>query len=298
MHCNMTRRTGLMVLALWLGSGCAFIETATEQLIGEGQIEKVSEEISWPSVDELTGLSASQIDELAQQGFPSSLSAGTFAHLQGALELSGDCNLSESLTDISANPQLVSLDIDVVSCTDDARCDDICPDNFYGMTFTASVQLALIDEAKAAEIRDQLSSVTPDAIVQIRFLVYELEFFQRLAQDGPKISIHPWLDDFSLSLGDTEGNEVLVIDYPYLDGIGPESEAKSAQRFDIDSASTFTQTLKASILAGKTVDIRVILAMRIAQGDLYEVGIDGAGLDIDLQPEIIVSVLEVLKGQI
>jgi len=291
---HLWRPLVLSALALALSSGCAFIETATEQLVGEGQIDKVSEEISWPSVDELTGLSAEQVDQLAQQGFPSSLAAGTFAHLHGALELSGDCALQESLTGFSDNPQLVSLDIDVVSCTEDARCADICPENFYGMTFTASVQLQLIDEAKAKEIKDQLSQISPEAIVQIRFLVYELEFFQQLAQSGQKFSIHPWLDDFSLSLGDLEGNEVLVIDYPYLDAITPETP----QRFDVESESAFTQNLKAAILAGQTVDIRVILSMSIAQEDLYEVGIDGAGLDIDIQPEIIVSVVEVIKDQI
>ncbi|MDP6943351.1 MAG: hypothetical protein QF464_04310, partial [Myxococcota bacterium] len=257
-------------------------------------IEKVSEEISWPSVDELTGLSAEQVDELAQQGFPSSLSAGTFAHLQGALELSGDCALIESLSGFSDNPQLVSLDIEVISCTEDARCADICPDNFYGMTFTATVRLNLIDEAKAQEIKDQLAEISPDAIVQIRFLVYELEFFQELGQSGTKVSIHPWLDDFTLSLGDVDDNQVLVIDYPYLDSITPETP----QRFDVDSSTDFTQNLKASILAGQPVDIEVILSMSIAQPDLYEVGIDGAGLDIDIQPEIIVSVIEVVKSKI
>ena len=175
--------TRLMSVALTLSfvSGCAFIESATEQTIGAEYVPPVSQEITWPSVDELTGMTQEQIDELAQQGFPRSLAQGTFAHLQGALKLSGQCQLTQSLNDaFAADPSnpMKALDIDVVSCTDESCTDVEACEDFRGMSFTANVTLELFDAAQAAELQETLEIVPKEALVQLRFLVSKLNFFK------------------------------------------------------------------------------------------------------------------------
>jgi hypothetical protein len=118
-------------------------------------------------------------------------------------------------------------------------------------------------------------------------------------------SIHSSLDDFSLRLGMGDGPKVLVIDKPYLDMI-----ALSPQRFDVDIDSEFTKELKNRIFpcdpsdlpAGEVCpaftppQITVSLSMRIAQQDLYQVSFEGAGLELTIQPEIVVSALAVVEG--
>ncbi len=351
----LTRHLLLAGLMVALCSGCAFIEAATEQTIGEENIPPVSQEITWPSVDKLTGLDAEQINALAQQGFPTSLAQGTFAHLQGALKLSGQCQLTQSLDEAFAadptNP-MKSMAIDVVSCTDDACTDVPVCEEFRGMSFTANVTLELFDAAQAAELQETLAIVPQEALVQLRFLVSKLNFFRDtcendshcsgentccgegtllanrctasnacnpssctsppsedcLANNTERGSIHSNLDDFQLLLSMGDGPQVLVIDKPYLSDI-----AESPQRFDVDIDSPFTKELKDKIFPcdplnlpeGQTScppfappQITVSLSMRIAQKDLYQVSFEGAGLELTIQPEIVVSVIEVVKGQI
>ncbi|MGB0591642.1 MAG: hypothetical protein ACPGU1_18355 [Myxococcota bacterium] len=378
-----TSRTRLLVscaLALSMVSGCAFIEAATEQTIGSDYVPPVSQEITWPSVDELTGMTAEQIDELAEQGFPKSLAQGTFAHLQGALKLSGQCQLTQSLDDAfaadPANP-MKGMAIDVVSCTDESCTDVPACEDFRGMSFTANVTLELFDAAQAEELQETLEIVPKEALVQLRFLVSQLNFFRNTCENdshcGPgyeccgegtmrasqctleglcepaacatdgdcgtdeqccglecapvgakqvvnadgtmtdttcsnltaRGSIHSSLDDFSLRLGMGDGPKVLVIDKPYLDMI-----AASPQRFDVDIDSDFTKELKNKIFPCDPSDlpegevcpaftppqITVSLSMRIAQQDLYQVSFEGAGLELTIQPEIVVSALAVVEG--
>ena len=118
-------------------------------------------------------------------------------------------------------------------------------------------------------------------------------------------SIHSNLDDFSLRLGMGDGPKVLVIDKPYLDMI-----AVSPQRFDVDIDSDFTTELKDKIFPCDPTDLpegevcpafappqlTVSLSMRIAQKNLYQVSFEGAGLELIIQPEIVVSALAVVEG--
>lgn len=282
---------GLLLVSCALISGCAFIESATEQTIGEGQIEALDEQILWPTVDEMVGMTPDQV--AAIPGFPSSLNAGTFAHLQGALTLKGDCSVDQSLGGFEDNAQIIDLSVGITSCANDGRCSDRCPADWKGMTFESNVELQLVTPEMAAEIKDQLAQLTPDSIVQIRFLVYELELFQE-TDTGEIISIHPWIEDFELKLADSDGNEVVIIKDRYLDSIDPETP----QRFDVDVDSPFTTSLKENILAGEAVSIIVSQGMRVPQYNLYDVQIAGAGLNVQIQPEIVVSVVEVVKSKI
>lgn len=386
---------GLLVPVLC--GGCAFIEAATEQTISSDQIPPIEllrssniEEdtaIRWPSVNELTGMSAEDIETLGEQGFPTDLSNLTFAHLQGALRLSGDCKLEQALdglgdtagaaaapapADPNAAPAMQGA-IKVVSCTEDSCTDEPECEDFNGMSFAASVTMQLIDPEQAAEIAEQAAIVPSDAIVQVRFLVSRLKFFRDACEsnaecdagyeccegapgeggtcklscdaqsctssaecgfdaqccppsgertesvcapematfktdpaDGKTLidttcdnfqggaSIHAWLDDFALKLGIDDDPKVLVIDHPYLDRISEDTP----QRFDVEIESAFTKRLKSEIFGGEPVTITVSLEMKIAQENLYNVSFDKAGLEIKIQPEIVVSVIKIVEGQI
>ncbi len=285
------RALAVVLLASACGTGCAFIESATEQTIGEGQIDALDEQIMWPTVDEMTGLTTEQVASIP--GFPTSLNDGTFAHLQGALTLSGDCHVDQEVAGFEDNPQILDLSVGITSCQNDGRCATRCPESWRGMIFKSEVELQLVTPEMAAEIREQLSQLTPDAIVQIRFLVHELELFQE-DEAGETQSIHPWIEDFALVLRDEEDNEVTIIRDRDLDSISPETP----QRFDVDVESEFTRHLKDGILAGEAVAITVSQGMRVPQYNLYDVKITGAGLELKIQPEIVVSVVEVVKSKI
>ena len=137
----------LIVVPMWLLGGCAFIEAATEQIFAKEQgIPEVRQDIAWPSVDSLANLDPTMMGQLQEQGFPESLSQGTFAHLQGALQLTGDCYVSQDI-DLPEGPVLRSAKINVVSCTEDTRCADLCPEDFYGMTFEADVSTSSCNES-------------------------------------------------------------------------------------------------------------------------------------------------------
>ena len=287
---NISRILGVMAV-VGLTSGCAFIEAATQQIFSNEQgIPEVRQDISWPSVDELANLDPTMMAQLQEQGFPESLAQGTFAHLQGALQLTGDCAVSQTLDDFANDPVLKAAKVNVVSCTEDTRCADQCPDDFYGMTFEADVTVGLLDAATAAEIAKL--GIGPSAIVQIRFLMNELEFYQQLG--GGNGNIHDAIENFELTLANDAEEEVIVIRDKYLDSISEETP----QRFDVDSENAFTAWLKDNVVQGNLVDINVRLRMRIPQEKLYDVMIDGAGVDLWLQPEIVISVLEVVKDKL
>ena len=169
-------------------------------------------------------------------------------------------------------------------------------DLFYGMTFEADVSVGLLDEATAAEIAKL--GIGPSAIVQIIFVMYELEFYQQLG--GGNGNIHDAIEAFELTLANDSGDEVVVIRDKYLDSIvpPPADDPTAVQRFDVDSESPFTAWLKENVVQGNLVDVNVKLRMRIPQDKLYDVMIDGAGVDLWLQPEIKVSVLEVVKDKL
>jgi hypothetical protein len=281
----------ILVAATIYASGCAFIESATEQTIGAGMIERVSQEIEWPSVDAMTGLDSA--DTSAIPGFPTSLAQGTFAHLQGVLNISGECSHTEEVDTFGDSEQLEAIDVTVTSCTSGTRCAELCPEGFRGMTFEAAVKLKLLTAEVAAEMKDQLEQLTPESIVQIRFQVHALQLFQNDA-NGERTAIHPWIEGFELLMGNDDGDEVSIIKQKELETITPETP----QRFDVGSASTFTTKLKASILAGQETSAWVIVRMQVPQYNLYEVMFDGAGVDMDIQPEFVISVIEVVKDML
>ncbi len=288
---QLARAAAVLATAATLVSGCAFVEAATEQTIGEGQIPRFDEEILYPAIDDLTGLTADQSGSIP--GFPTSLNNATFAHLQGAFAITGECSKSLAIEGPEDNEALVGIEVTVTNCTQDLRCAHICEEGFFGMMFEARVELLLLTKEKADKLRNLLSELTPDAIAQIRLQFFELQLFQT-DEDGERFEIHDSIDDFWLGLENADGDRVVFLEGSHLDVIDPEDP----QRFDIDAAAEFTIKLKDDVLAADEVSAFVVQSMRIPQPNLYELVFDGAGLQFDLQPEFVISVLEVVQSKL
>jgi len=263
--------------------------------------------LTWPSVGSLVGLS--EDDLAAIPGMPSTLDNGTFAHLQGALRITGECfmdvsaaDLGEDMADLEGSG-IEDFRIQITSCSaEDSRCSDRCyvgddEEQFRGMIFSTSVTIEILNEESAAALQEQLeqSPVTgeaaADAIVQIRMQFYKLRLYQEVAE-GQKV-LNDFIEGFGLYLSEPDGtNEVLIVDDASLYTIREESP----QRYDVASSSVFTQNLKKQILLAQPTSITVRQEMRISQGDLYEVSLEGGGLEIKVQPEIVISALSVGKS--
>ena len=295
----MTRFLGILSLRLVVGTlaafvfctGCAFVEAATEQTLGEGQIPRFDQEILYPDIDELTGLTAEQVDAIP--GFPGTLNNGTFAHLQGAFAITGECRKTLEVPAPEDNEALISIAVTVTNCTPDLRCAEFCEEGFFGMMFEAKVDLLLLTEERANKLQNLLSELTPDAIAQIRLRFFELELFQE-DDSGETFVIHDWIEGFELGMENDKGDAIVVLTDEHLPMIDPDDP----QRFDIPAAEDYTQDLKERILAAQAVSTTVVQRMRVPQPNLYELVFVGAGLRFDLQPEFVVSVVEVLENQI
>ena len=51
-----------------------------------------------------------------------------------------------------------------------------------------------------------------------------------------------------------------------------------------------------SAVEGKATSLRLVQRIRINRPDLYELRFDGAGVFVDVQPELVVSVLQLVKN--
>ena len=285
-------RDAAAILALMLCSqGCAFLDSASELTVGPDEIPRFRVETSFPRVEELGEFSMEEMNEI--EGFPDSLDEATLAHLQGALTLNGECRRvlvteQRGTDDRVSGERIYSL----TTCSRTERCAQHCPTGLRGMVFESSTELQLIDAKKAEEIRDMLSEANPDSIVQIRLRFFELGLVQE--RHGQVQDAGELLSAFQLSLRSEQGNELVVVPDGYLQSISPETP----QRFDLDSESLFMEELKSSILGGVPIRFTLMIRMEILQQDLYELEIGRAGFRLDMQPEVVISVLEAVRASL
>ena len=68
------------------------------------------------------------------------------------------------------------------------------------------------------------------------------------------------------------------------------------KRFVVDANAAVTGRIKELVVAQKRTAVRVVQRLRVKRPDLFEMNFDGAGLIIDLQPEVVVSVTELVKS--
>ncbi len=286
-----------VLAAVWL-AGCGMIESAAEIEVGKGQLPKVEQTIDWPDIDEMTGsvlserVESSKKGELSLPGLPTSLKAGTLAHVQGLLSLAGDCRrefLQESMGE-GGDQAVSNLKVQVTNCTGDDRCVFLC-DAFRGIELEASVELLLLDEAKAKNLKKSLSSATPEALTQVRLQFFALELYQN-DNNGEREIITSRFDDFDLVLSNADGDEVSIVERKYLELISEETP----QRFEIPADSAVLAKLKNEVLGGVRTSFRIGVRARVAQPDLYDLKFDGAGVRFVVQPEVVISALEIVKS--
>jgi hypothetical protein len=288
------RNITMCLISGLLLSHCAFLESAFELTFGEGDIPPLEQEFLWPTVGELTGLTTEEMQEIP--GFPTALGDGTLAHLQGAMGLTGDCHLLHDQEEFE-DPRVSKLTVSATNCTQSPNCAVHCVDVPHGVVFEATVEMKLIDEELAAEIQAQMaevSEVSPEAIVQLRLQFSLLSLFQGEGEAAKDVT--DLIDDFQFVMSDLEGNEVLVIKQLYLSQIFPEKVP--AARFDVDSNSVFTKSLKEAVVKGEEFSARITVHFRVPQENLYEMQIEGGGVRMNMQPEVVISAFEVVKDQL
>ncbi len=318
-----------------LATGCGLFETAGEVTLGKGQLPRVAQRIEWPDIDQMTGSAlsgaagATKDGEPLVTGLPGSLKKGSLAHVQGILGLAGDCQRSFTKPDFGKGSAVSNLEIRLTNCAGDDRCTYLCGD-FRGMRIEAGVDVQLLDEKKAKNLAAQLRQASPEAaveaIVQLRLRFFELKLFQN-DDAGNEVDVTGRLDDLEMILTETTGELPENLEGPYSpetvdDPNAPDGATDVAQvpydgaawvkvlegryvdriepgrpqRFEIDPTVPFSERLKDTLVAGNPASLRLVTRMSIARPDLYELRFDGAGVEVDVQPEVVLSVLQLIKN--
>ena len=304
-------------------AGCGFANAAGEFTLAEKQkIPRLKQKIDWPDIDQLTGSSLNQQvgakgpdGKPLLKGIPTSLKKGTLAHISGLLSLAGVCQRSHRVVEEPIDPQkdpkgaaaqraaqknspIQDLTVTITNCTGDARCDFVCGD-FQGLELKAEVEIQILNELQAANLKKQLSKANPenaaDGIVQIRLNFFKFDLYQNADTGTEKEVTTKYLDSLDLILNDAygqmdndEGKETTVIQGKEITLIDPII----GTRFEVDPRSEFISSIKARVVSGKATSFRIIPRVRVAKPDLYEMRFDGAGIELDVQPEVVVSVLD------
>lgn len=282
--------------------GCSFVEAAGDITLGaEQKIPKVATQIMWPSADDLLGkaLTGATGTSKAPAGLPTKLGSASLAHIQGLMTIDGECQRTVLIPTVESKAQgslLRNLVFNLTNCGDPKRCVDSCQ-GFSGMKMEARIQFQLLDVAKAKKIKEYLSSKTnPDAIVQVRARFSVLDFFETIPGTSPlqtKSIVNMFADSQIGVSSEGGGDDTVVVEQRYLGKISP----KTPQRFELDPRAEFTQkTKKAVILAEKPIWIEVFQRIWVPQKNLYSITLGGGGVNLDLQPEFVISALQVVKG--
>lgn len=287
--------------ALGLGA-CSFLEAAGEiTLSAKDGVPKVATDLVWPSAGELLGDNLSGAVGLtsAPAGMPASLGAATLAHVQGLMTIDGECQRSVLVPTVESkvkDTKLRNLRFELTNCYEPAlRCVEQCA-GFRGMKIEARLEYMLLDETTAKRIRSTLSDQTSaEAIVQVRVQFAKLNYFEPKpgGAAGERVSITKLFADSELGLASQGGaDDTVVVTQRYLGKISPATP----QRFEIDPKAAFTRTTKEAVLAAKPKWIEIFQRIDVAQPNLYAVTLGGGGVELEFQPEFVISALEVAKG--
>lgn len=226
-------------------------------------------------------------------------------------------------TDAAAASPVSNITVTVTNCTGDPRCSHVCGE-WQGIELEAGATIQILTADQAAELAEQLAQAggtktAADALVALRLYMYQLDLFQGVddANKDPKSLCNKatttgkveayrecttnLLADFELVLqhadlpegeSSREATETPVITYANLKGLTPDQP----RRFVVDANATVTGRIKALVVAQKATKVRVVQRLRVKRPDLFEMNFDGAGLIIHFQPEVVVSVTELIKS--
>lgn len=273
---------------------CGFVEAAGEITMGKGQVPRVTYDLAFPKVDDLLGPAIKGLGSSAIPGLPTSFEAGTLAHMQGLMTIDGECRRQLTEKEVKAAAgSLRNLSVEVINCGDPNRCVDYCK-GFRGVKLEARVQFELLDAATSKKVVELLADTSPDAIVQIRAQFSKLAFYQKDAA-GKKTETNQLFSGYELGVSSPGGgDDTVIVEHRFLSSITPTDP----QRFELDRFAPFTSTIKANVLKGQGQWLEVFQRLAVPQGNLYSVRLGNAGIDLDFQPEIVISAIEVAKGQL
>ncbi len=271
----------LVWLALGL-SGCGLLDAATDVPFGAGAIPRIEQPLAWPDPDDLV-----ESPDPAPTGYPESLDGATLAHLVGAMATAGRC---QAITESDGNGVLTNLRTTMTACGLAGRCTSTCPADFEGLRVEIEADLELISAADAAKIKGRLASADASSIVQVRLRFFELGPYEGASDDPVRVSDR--LSAFTFGLRDSSGGALDLVDLHHLADIRPETP----RRFDLDRRSPLTKRLKEAVLSGDAVRLGLHLEVRVPSPSLYQMRLRPAGVLIDVQPELVISVLDVASS--
>ncbi len=289
-------------LVLMLASGCSFLEAAGEVTLGaKEKIPRVTTDLKWPSANQLLGdaLASSLGTAKAPEGLPSSLSQASLAHIQGLMTIDGECRRSVLVPVVESkvqDTQLRNLHFELINCYDpQQRCIERCA-GFRGMKMEVRIEFQLLNEKNAKTIKQTLSDQTsPDAIAQVRAQFFKLNYFEakKGGASGEITSITKLFANSELGLASAGGgDDTSIVSQRYIGKISPTTP----QRFEIDPKADFTKKTKQAVLSAQTKWIEIYQRIDIPQQNLYAITLGGGGVELDFQPEFVISALAIAKS--
>lgn len=290
---------------------CSFLEAAGDVEIPSDSIPHAQFPLKWPNVDQLVGGTLQKAGGgQMPPGFPTSLEDGSMAHIQGLMTIDGECRrtFDQAALDDPKVPAK-NLHVEVVNCGIPGRCEEYCKDEygdrFYGLRLWARVHFNLISDKTAAKITEVMKGQNnPDMIAQIRLRFSKLSFFQNFTNPATgKSEVQVITDKFSgfeLGVGSAYlpgdptavNDDTAIVTARYLSQITPETP----QRFELDPTSAFSQKLRRDIVTGQQVWVAVYQRIDVPQQNLYGVRLNGGGVELDFQPEIVISFVKTVTG--
>lgn len=305
----------LLLLPLLLVSAllpaCAFLEAAGDVQVPSDSIPHAQFLLKWPDVDQLVGGTLQKAGGgQMPPGFPSSLQSGTLAHIQGLMTIDGECKRAfDQPTMDDPKAPLRNLHVEVINCGIEGRCVEQCKDDygdpFRGVRLWARVDFNLVNAAASAQIQQTLKGQTsPDTLAEIRMRFSKLAFVQNFTDPATGATsvqtVNSLFSGYELGAGTAYppgdptavNDDTPIVKQRYLASISPETP----QRFELDPTSAFSLKLRQAIVKGDQVWISVYQRIDVPEQNLYAVRLNGGGVDIDFQPEIVISFTKALTG--
>jgi hypothetical protein len=219
----------------------------------------------------------------------------------------------------------------VTNCGDPKnRCTEWCKNAdgtpFQGMRLEMRIEFVLLDKAKAASLKKELGSASnldtenADPIKAIRFKFSKLQFYQvnatkvpagqktcKTTSDCPspqrcmtnkcmettEENVNRFFTAMQFGAASPGGgDETPIVRGRYLNKIS----LKTPQVFALNPFSEFTKKLKKKVLGAEESSVEMYVKIAIRQQDLYSIKLGNSGIDLALQPELVVSAVEVIKA--
>jgi hypothetical protein len=293
MKTRLAFTTSISLSTLCVMSGCDFANSASELTFGAGSLPSLEQSMEYPSVDQLVGLD--EMNQLA--GLPMSLNQGTMAHLVGALGVGGECGKKLDLSEGELGGSVLSAEFELAACTEDDRCSDLCPDGFLGLNARTHIEAVVMTAKQAKEISQTLSKDSANAIVQVRFQMRALEFYQGEGDEREITNDH--ISDFEMIIGTPGVESISFLNERNLVEIREGAVALSEgepegrfERYELPRDHPTTKKIIDDILEGKDVVISVEQSFKIGRESLYDLRLSPAGIFQSIQPEVVINAIE------